>query len=126
MRFLALEASFSDIQCHPNRVELAAKLSPSDSEIAQWSCTKIFGSSSALAPQGPEGHKCARLHGHSYQVRITIEGEVSPETGWIMDFDVIAQAFDPLLEQLDHHYLNDIEGLDNPPAKICAAGFGSD
>ena len=70
-----------------------------------------------LLPKVPEGHKCARLHGHSYHIRITIEGEVDPETGWIMDFDVISQAFDPLLQQLDHYYLNDIEGLENPTSE---------
>ena len=70
-----------------------------------------------LLPKVPEGHKCARLHGHSYHIRITIEGEVDPETGWIMDFDVINQSFDPLLEKLDHHYLNDIEGLENPTSE---------
>jgi len=73
-----------------------------------------------LLPKVPQGHKCARLHGHSYQVRITIEGEVNPETGWIMDFDVIKQAFEPLLEQLDHHYLNEIEGLENPTSENLA------
>ena len=57
------------------------------------------------------------MHGHSYHIRITIEGEVDPETGWIMDFDVISQAFDPLLQQLDHYYLNDIEGLENPTSE---------
>ena len=70
-----------------------------------------------LLPKVPEGHKCARLHGHSYHIRITIEGEVDPKTGWIMDFDVISQAFDPLLQQLDHYYLNDIEGLENPTSE---------
>ena len=73
-----------------------------------------------LLPKVPEDHKCARLHGHSYQVRITIEGEVNTETGWIMDFHVIAQAFDPLLEQLDHHYLNEVPGLENPTSENLA------
>ena len=73
-----------------------------------------------LLPKVPQGHKCARLHGHSYQVRITIEGEVNPQTGWIMDFDVIQQAFEPLLEQLDHHYLNEVSGLENPTSEHLA------
>ena len=73
-----------------------------------------------LLPEVPVGHKCSRLHGHSYFVRITIEGEVSPETGWIMDFDVIGEAFGPLLEQLDHHYLNEISGLKNPTSENLA------
>jgi 6-pyruvoyltetrahydropterin/6-carboxytetrahydropterin synthase len=45
-------------------------------------------------------------------------GEVDPVTGWLMDFDDIKQAFAPLLEQLDHHYLNEIEGLENPTSEI--------
>ena len=68
-------------------------------------------------PKVPEGHKCARLHGHSYRVRITIEGDVDPETGWIIDFDDIKTAFDPLLDQLDHHYLNEVAGLENPTSE---------
>lgn len=70
-----------------------------------------------LLPEVPEGHKCARLHGHSFRVRITISGEMNPKTGWIVDFDNIRQAFEPLLEQLDHHYLNEIAGLENPTSE---------
>jgi len=73
-----------------------------------------------LLPNVPEGHKCARLHGHSFWVRITITGEMDPDTGWIMDFDDIKQAFAPLLEQLDHNYLNDIAGLENPTSEHLA------
>ena len=73
-----------------------------------------------LLPHVPEGHKCARLHGHSLWVRLTISGEVDPQTGWIMDFDVIKQAFAPLYEQLDHHYLNDVPGLENPTSENLA------
>ena len=71
-------------------------------------------------PNVPEGHKCARLHGHSFLVRLTVDGEVNPVTGWLMDFDDIKSAFAPLLEQLDHHYLNDIPGLENPTSEILA------
>jgi len=71
-------------------------------------------------PQVPEGHKCARLHGHSFWVRITITGDMNPQTGWIMDFDDISQAFSPLLEQLDHHYLNEVPGLENPTSEHLA------
>ncbi len=70
-----------------------------------------------LLPEVPEGHKCARLHGHSFKVRITIAGEMNPQTGWILDFDDIRQAFEPLLDQLDHHYLNEIPGLENPTSE---------
>ncbi len=68
----------------------------------------------------PEGHKCARLHGHSFRVTVHIEGEVDPELGWVMDLGVIKQAFEPILAVLDHSYLNEIEGLENPTSEIMA------
>ncbi len=71
-------------------------------------------------PNVPEGHKCARLHGHSFLVRLTVSGEVDPATGWLMDFDDIKDAFAPLLEQLDHHYLNEVPGLENPTSELLA------
>lgn len=71
-------------------------------------------------PNVPEGHKCARLHGHSYRVVIHVAGEVAPETGWVMDFAEIKKAFAPLSEQLDHYYLNDVPGLENPTSEVIA------
>jgi 6-pyruvoyltetrahydropterin/6-carboxytetrahydropterin synthase len=71
-------------------------------------------------PNVPEGHKCARLHGHSFLVRVTVTGDVDPHTGWLMDFDDIKAAFGPILERLDHYYLNEIPGLENPTSEILA------
>jgi 6-pyruvoyltetrahydropterin/6-carboxytetrahydropterin synthase len=71
-------------------------------------------------PNVPEGHKCARLHGHSFMVRIFIAGDVDPHTGWIMDFSEVKTIFKPIYDQLDHHYLNDIPGLDNPTSENLA------
>jgi 6-pyruvoyltetrahydropterin/6-carboxytetrahydropterin synthase len=71
-------------------------------------------------PFVPEGHKCARLHGHSFLVRLSIRGDVDPATGWVLDFSDIKQHFAPLHDQLDHRYLNDIEGLDNPTSEHIA------
>ena len=71
-------------------------------------------------PNVPEGHKCARLHGHSFQVRIAVEGPVGEQSGWIIDFGEIKAAFAPIYDQLDHHYLNDIEGLENPTSENLA------
>ena len=71
-------------------------------------------------PNVPENHKCARLHGHSFQDRITIEGDVGNTTGWVMDFSDISAAFAPIRERLDHYYLNEIEGLENPTSEIIA------
>ncbi|GAA1541622.1 6-carboxytetrahydropterin synthase QueD [Kribbella lupini] len=73
-----------------------------------------------LLPNVPSGHKCARLHGHSYKVAIHISGPVDSEAGWVRDFGDIKSAFKPLEEQLDHYYLNEIEGLSNPTSEILA------
>ena len=71
-------------------------------------------------PNVPEGHKCARLHGHSFRIELHVEGDPDPHTGWVMDFADLKAAFMPLYEQLDHHYLNDIEGLENPTSERLA------
>ncbi|MFE4869475.1 6-carboxytetrahydropterin synthase QueD [Streptomyces sp. NPDC056682] len=71
-------------------------------------------------PNVPDGHKCARLHGHSYKVIVHVEGPVASDTGWVMDFGDVKQAFKPLEAQLDHYYLNDIEGLENPTSEVLA------
>lgn len=71
-------------------------------------------------PNVPDGHKCARLHGHSFYVRLYVSGDVDSHTGWIMDFGELKAAFDPIYQQLDHHYLNDIAGLENPTSENLA------
>ena len=71
-------------------------------------------------PNVPAGHKCARLHGHSFQVRLSVSGEAPEPSGWVMDFAELKAAFKPVLEQLDHYYLNDIPGLDNPTSENIA------
>lgn len=71
-------------------------------------------------PNVPEGHKCARLHGHSFRVEIHLKGEIGAQSGWVMDFADVKSAFRPLYDQLDHHYLNDIAGLENPTSERLA------
>ena len=73
-----------------------------------------------LLPNVPEGHKCGRLHGHSFYVKIFVSGEVDSHTGWIMDFADIKKAFSPIYDKLDHYYLNDIPGLENPTSENIA------
>ena len=68
-------------------------------------------------PNMPEGHKCARLHGHSFHLEVHLRGPVDGHTGMLVDYADIKSAFRPLEEQLDHHYLNDIEGLENPTSE---------
>ena len=81
---------------------------------------KFFAESAHLLPRVPEGHKCRRLHGHSYVFEIVVEGEVDPHTGWVMDYADISAVCAPLVAQLDHHYLNEVEGLDNPTSENIA------
>jgi 6-pyruvoyltetrahydropterin/6-carboxytetrahydropterin synthase len=71
-------------------------------------------------PYVPSGHKCARLHGHSFRVEIHVSGEIGHTTGWVMDFADIKSLFAPLYAQLDHNYLNDIPGLQNPTSEEIA------
>nr|WP_298129781.1 6-carboxytetrahydropterin synthase QueD [uncultured Pseudoxanthomonas sp.] len=71
-------------------------------------------------PHVPEGHKCARLHGHSFRIELHLSGPVDPAAGWVMDFADVKAAFKPIYERLDHHYLNDIPGLENPTSEQLA------
>ncbi len=74
-----------------------------------------------LLPKLPPAHKCRRLHGHSFQVEVVVAGEADPKLGWVMDYADITAAFKPIWEKLDHHYLNEIRGLENPTSEIVAA-----
>jgi 6-pyruvoyltetrahydropterin/6-carboxytetrahydropterin synthase len=73
-----------------------------------------------LLPNLPAGHKCSRLHGHSFLVRITLDGPIDKETGWVEDFADIKKAFQPIYDELDHNYLNNISGLENPTSENLA------
>lgn len=77
-------------------------------------------------PNVPVDHKCARLHGHSYLVKIEVEGPVGIDTGWVMDFSKIGEAFNPILARLDHYYLNEIPGLENPTSEVLARWIWSE
>ncbi len=73
-----------------------------------------------LLPRVPAGHKCARLHGHSFKIEVAISGLVNEETGWFIDYGVLHDAWKPIHDQLDHNYLNDVPGLDNPTSENLA------
>lgn len=79
---------------------------------------KEFSFDSAhFLPHVPEGHKCRNMHGHTYRLRVIIEGTPDPQMGWIMDFKQLKDAVVPVIDRLDHKLINDIEGLDNPTAE---------
>ena len=71
-------------------------------------------------PNLPDGHKCRRLHGHSFRVTVHVAGPLMDREGWVMDFADLKRAFQPLYDQLDHHYLNEIAGLENPTSEHLA------
>jgi 6-pyruvoyltetrahydropterin/6-carboxytetrahydropterin synthase len=71
-------------------------------------------------PNVEPGHKCARLHGHSYQVSVHLTGPVVAHQGWVRDFNDIGSAMAPILGMLDHYYLNEIDGLENPTSEVLA------
>jgi 6-pyruvoyltetrahydropterin/6-carboxytetrahydropterin synthase len=72
-------------------------------------------------PNVPPGHKCSRLHGHSYRFTVHVCGPVDPEAGWIMDFGELKEHVEPVRQRLDHYYLNEIDGLQNPTSEVLAA-----
>lgn len=74
-------------------------------------------------PKVPVGHKCGKLHGHSYLVRVAIEGDIGEETGWLLDFSDLDVFVKPLVERLDHQTLNEIPGLTNPTSELLAVWF---
>lgn len=71
-------------------------------------------------PRVPEGHKCGRLHGHSFRVTVHVEGPVDPQLGWVVDFGDVKAVVAPVIDELDHQYLNDLPGLDNPTSEVLA------
>ena len=82
---------------------------------------KIFSIEAAhRLPNVPAGHKCARLHGHSFRIEVHVSGTPAADTGWVMDFADLKAAFAPVFEQLDHNYLNEVAGLENPTSERLA------
>jgi 6-pyruvoyltetrahydropterin/6-carboxytetrahydropterin synthase len=71
-------------------------------------------------PEVPEGHKCARLHGHSFMFEIQCTGPVDAKTGWFIDYGVLDEAIQPIVNRLDHYYLNEVDGLENPTSEVLA------
>jgi 6-pyruvoyltetrahydropterin/6-carboxytetrahydropterin synthase len=72
-------------------------------------------------PNVPPGHKCRRMHGHSFRGEVAVHGNIDPHTGWLIDFADLKLAVDPIVLRLDHYLLNEIEGLENPTSENLAA-----
>jgi len=71
-------------------------------------------------PNVPEGHKCRRMHGHSFRGEVAVRGPVDTRTGWLIDFADLKRAIDPVVGRLDHYLLNEVEGLQNPTSEQIA------
>jgi len=71
-------------------------------------------------PHLPDGHKCKRLHGHSFHIEIVVRGDADPKLGWVVDYGVMDELFQPLFDRLDHRFLNEIPGLENPTSEMLA------
>lgn len=71
-------------------------------------------------PHVPSGHKCARVHGHSFGVEVVVQGTVDQTLGWCIDYGDIDAIWQPLYQAFDHHFLNEIPGLENPTSENLA------
>ncbi|MCA9323385.1 MAG: 6-carboxytetrahydropterin synthase QueD [Planctomycetes bacterium] len=71
-------------------------------------------------PKLPPEHKCHRLHGHSFKLEIVVKGELDPELGWVIDYGEMDRLFAPLFDRLDHRFLNEVPGLENPTSELLA------
>ncbi len=76
--------------------------------------------SARFLPKLPSEHPCSRMHGHSFILIFTFHGHLNPETGWVQDYHEISDILKPLLNQLDHHVLNEVPGLTNPTSEMLA------
>jgi 6-pyruvoyltetrahydropterin/6-carboxytetrahydropterin synthase len=93
-----------------------------DSLPEEIELVKTFGFDAAhMLPNVPEGHKCKRLHGHSFRFSVHLKGPVDPHTGWLIDFADLKKVVKPIIDNhLDHYYLNDVKGLENPTSENLA------
>jgi 6-pyruvoyltetrahydropterin/6-carboxytetrahydropterin synthase len=71
-------------------------------------------------PRVPATHKCSRLHGHSFKVGLALVGDTNPDSGWLLDFGDLEELWKPVFNQLDHYYLNEVPGLENPTSEVLA------
>lgn len=76
--------------------------------------------SAHFLPNVPVDHKCKNMHGHTYRLKVYIEGELDKNLGWVIDFTDLKKHINPIINQLDHHTLNDISGLENPTCELIA------
>lgn len=76
--------------------------------------------SARFLPHLPPEHPCSRMHGHSFKIILTLKGALDPKVGWVIDYNEIQAKMKPLLSQIDHRVLNEVEGLENPTSELLA------
>lgn len=89
----------------------------SSDELFELIQTARFESARRL-PKTPPTHPCHQLYGLAFYLDIHVVGKLDAETGWVFDFSAIDAAFKPIRDRIDHHYLNDIAGLENPTSEV--------
>jgi 6-pyruvoyltetrahydropterin/6-carboxytetrahydropterin synthase len=75
---------------------------------------EFFFEAAHFLPSAPQGHPNARVHGHSFRARVTVDGEPDDATGILVHFDVLEDAVADARAALDHRMLNEVEGLQSP------------
>lgn len=81
--------------------------------------TEFHYDSAHFLPNVPEGHKCGRMHGHTYRLKVTADGPFNSDmSGWVVDFAHVKKIVNPHVDLLDHRLLNDIPGLENPTVEV--------
>ena len=83
-------------------------------------CKELRFESAHFLPHVPAGHRCGRMHGHSFRVEIAVRGEVDPHTGWLLDYAEIKRCVGPIIDEIDHRVLNEVPGLENPTSEVLA------
>src|SRR4051794_4180653 len=102
-------------------VELADPQDPGDPVSGPFELQRRYRFEAAHhLPRVADTHRCHRLHGHSYEIEITVTGEAGADTGWVIDFADIDAVAEAVCAQLDHRLLNDIDGLENPTSEVLA------
>ena len=76
--------------------------------------------SAHFLPNVPEGHKCKEIHGHTYHLTVYLDGDLDEKLGWVIDFTDVKNVIDPIIKSIDHQFLNNIPGLENPSSEIMA------
>ena len=71
-------------------------------------------------PNLPADHVCSRLHGHTFLIELHISGDVDPDSGWVIDFADLENPANAVMAELEHRYLNEIDGLYNPTSENLA------